>query len=46
MLLGPKLPAYVSHPISFVMLGEIWLILLVIEAGIDIDLTTLKLIRS
>ena len=33
-------------PESFVMLGEIGLILLVIEAGIDIDLTTLKLIGS
>ena len=45
-LLGPKLPVYVLHPISFVMLGEIGLILLVIKAGIDIDLTTLELIRS
>lgn len=46
ILLGPNLAAYVPHPISFVMLGEIGLILLVIEAGIDIDLTTLKLIGS
>ena len=46
ILLGPNLAAYVPHPISYVMLGEIGLILLVIEAGIDIDLTTLKLIGS
>jgi len=46
ILLGPNLAAYVPHPISFVMLGEVGLILLVIEAGIDIDLTTLKLIGS
>lgn len=46
ILLGPNLAGYVPHPISFVMLGEIGLILLVIEAGIDIDLTTLKLIGS
>eukprot|EP00584_Thalassiosira_punctigera_P009402 CAMPEP_0172543510 /NCGR_PEP_ID=MMETSP1067-20121228/13882_1 /TAXON_ID=265564 ORGANISM="Thalassiosira punctigera, Strain Tpunct2005C2" /NCGR_SAMPLE_ID=MMETSP1067 /ASSEMBLY_ACC=CAM_ASM_000444 /LENGTH=824 /DNA_ID=CAMNT_0013329939 /DNA_START=341 /DNA_END=2815 /DNA_ORIENTATION=+ len=44
--LGPNLAGYVPFPISFVMLGEIGLILLVIEAGIDIDLTTLKLIGS
>ena len=44
--LSPKLPAYMPHPILFVMLGEIGLILLVIEAGTDIDLTTLKLIGS
>ena len=46
ILLGPNLANYVPFPISFVMLGEIGLILLVIEAGIDIDLTTLKLIGS
>jgi len=46
ILLGPNLAAFVPHPISYVMLGEIGLILLVIEAGIDIDLTTLKLIGS
>lgn len=46
IILGPNLLAYVPHPISYVMLGEIGLILLVIEAGIDIDLTTLKLIGS
>ena len=36
ILLGPTL---VRFPISFVMLGETWLILLVIEAGIDSGLT-------
>lgn len=46
IILGPNLVDYVPYPISFVMLGEIGLILLVIEAGIDIDLTTLKLIGS
>ena len=46
ILLGPNMAGYVPFPISFVMLGEIGLILLVIEAGIDIDLTTLKLIGS
>ncbi|KAL7533649.1 hypothetical protein ACHAXR_005367 [Thalassiosira sp. AJA248-18] len=46
ILLGPNLADYVPFPISFVMLGEIGLILLVLEAGIDIDLTTLKLIGS
>jgi len=44
IFLGPSLANYVPNPISFVMLGEIGLILLVIEAGIDIDLTTLQLI--
>ena len=37
ILLGPAL---VPFPVSFVMLGETGLILLVIEAGIDIGLTT------
>ena len=46
IILGPNLVDYVPYPISFVMLGEIGLILLVVEAGIDIDLTTLKLIGS
>lgn len=44
IFLGPNLANYVPNPVAFVMLGEIGLILLVIEAGIDIDLTTLKLI--
>jgi len=44
ILLGPNLADFVPNPEAFVMLGEIGLILLVLEAGIDIDLTTLKLI--
>jgi hypothetical protein len=46
ILLGPNLADYVPYPSSFVMLGEIGLILLVIEAGIGIDLATMKLIGS
>ena len=38
--------ACVPHPILSVMLGEIGLVLLVIETRIDIDLTTLNLIGS
>lgn len=45
-----SLPCYavalVPAPEAFVMLGEIGLILLVLEAGIDIDLTTIKLIGT
>lgn len=46
ILLGPPLADFVPNPEAFVMLGEIGLILLVLEAGIDIDLTTLKLIGT
>jgi Kef-type K+ transport system membrane component KefB len=46
ILLGPNLANIVPSPETFVLLGEIGLILLVLEAGIDIDLTTLKLIGS
>jgi len=44
IILGPPLADIVPIPQAFVLLGEIGLILLVIEAGIDIDLGTLKLI--
>jgi len=44
IIFGPPLLNWVPNPEAFVMLGEIGLILLVLEAGIDIDLTTLKLI--
>jgi len=44
IVLGPNLLDVVPYVEAFVMLGEIGLILLVLEAGIDIDLTTLKLI--
>jgi len=37
---------FVPNEEAFVMLGEIGLILLVLEAGIDIDVTTLRLIGS
>jgi len=46
ILLGPNLLQFVPNVEAFVMLGEIGLILLVLEAGIDIDLTTLKLIGA
>jgi len=46
IVLGPPLLDFVPNAVAFVMLGEIGLILLVIEAGIDIDLTTLKLIGA
>lgn len=46
ILLGPPLAGYVPNPEAFVMLGEIGLILLVLEAGIDVDLTMLKLIGT
>lgn len=42
IILGPSLLGFVPNPRAFVLLGEIGLILLVVEAGIDIDLTTLK----
>jgi membrane-bound ClpP family serine protease len=46
ILLGPNFLQFVPNVEAFLMLGEIGLILLVLEAGIDIDLTTLKLIGS
>eukprot|EP00591_Stephanopyxis_turris_P003514 CAMPEP_0195521100 /NCGR_PEP_ID=MMETSP0794_2-20130614/17952_1 /TAXON_ID=515487 /ORGANISM="Stephanopyxis turris, Strain CCMP 815" /LENGTH=778 /DNA_ID=CAMNT_0040650573 /DNA_START=46 /DNA_END=2382 /DNA_ORIENTATION=+ len=44
IILGPPVLNYVPNAEAFVMLGEIGLILLVLEAGIDVDLTTLHLI--
>jgi Kef-type K+ transport system membrane component KefB len=44
ILLGPQLANIVPYTEAFVLLGEIGLVLLVIEAGVDIDVTTLKLI--
>ncbi len=41
---GPELLDIVPMPEAFVLLGEIGLVLLVIEAGVDIDVMTLKLI--
>ena len=44
VVFGPYLLNFVPNPTAFVMLGEIGLILLVLEAGIDIDLATIRLI--
>ena len=44
IVFGPELLDIVPLPEAFVLLGEIGLVLLVIEAGVDIDVTTLKLI--
>jgi Kef-type K+ transport system membrane component KefB len=46
ILLGPPLADFVPNPEAFVLLGEVGLVLLVVEAGIDIDVSTLKLIGS
>lgn len=46
IVMGPQLLDYVHNPDAWVMFGELGLILLVIEAGIDIDLSTLKLIGT
>lgn len=46
ILLGPPLADFVPNPEAWVLLGEIGLILLVVEAGIDIDVSTLKLIGT
>mmetsp|Transcript_19429 Transcript_19429/g.45207 ORF Transcript_19429/g.45207 Transcript_19429/m.45207 type:complete len:791 (-) Transcript_19429:359-2731(-) len=46
IILGPSLIDFVPISEAWVLLGEMGLILLVIEAGIDIDLDTLKLIGS
>uniref|UniRef100_A0A7S1Z7Y7 Cation/H+ exchanger transmembrane domain-containing protein n=1 Tax=Ditylum brightwellii TaxID=49249 RepID=A0A7S1Z7Y7_9STRA len=46
IILGPPLADYIPNPEAFVLLGEIGLILLVLEAGIDIDLSTLSLIGT
>lgn len=44
IVLGPQVADIVPYTKAFVLLGEIGLVLLVIEAGVDIDVTTLKLI--
>lgn len=46
ILMGPNLLDLVPDPESFVLLGEIGLIFMVMEAGIDIDLTTLQLVGT
>eukprot|EP00547_Thalassionema_nitzschioides_P007385 CAMPEP_0194199884 /NCGR_PEP_ID=MMETSP0156-20130528/725_1 /TAXON_ID=33649 /ORGANISM="Thalassionema nitzschioides, Strain L26-B" /LENGTH=776 /DNA_ID=CAMNT_0038924829 /DNA_START=55 /DNA_END=2385 /DNA_ORIENTATION=+ len=46
ILLGPPLANFVPEASAWVVLGEIGLVLLVLEAGIDVDLDMLKLIGS
>eukprot|EP00934_Nitzschia_sp_Nitz4_P000672 Nitzschia sp. Nitz4//scaffold12_size214221//175755//178084//NITZ4_001527-RA/size214221-augustus-gene-0.35-mRNA-1//-1//CDS//3329535101//672//frame0 len=47
IILGPPvLEDFVPNPEAWVMFGELGLVLLVIEAGIDIDVDTLKLIGT
>jgi Kef-type K+ transport system membrane component KefB len=43
ILLGPPVANFVPDPEAWLLLGQIGLILLVLEAGIDIDLETLRL---
>lgn len=44
IICGPEVLDIVPLPQAFVLLGEIGLVLLVVEAGVDIDVMTLKLI--
>ena len=44
VLLGPNLAGYVPFPVSFVMLGELGLLLLLLDAGVTVDLPTLRLV--
>ena len=46
IVLGPPLLDFVPNAEAWVLLGEIGLIILVLEAGIDIDVSTLKLIGT
>jgi len=46
IVMGPELLNFVHNPEAWVMFGELGLVLLVIEAGIDIDLSTLKVIGT
>jgi len=41
-VLGPKLANFVPEPLAFMMIGEIGLILLVVEAGLEIDLAVAR----
>lgn len=43
IVLGPPVANFVPDPEAWLLLGQIGLILLVLEAGIDIDIATLKL---
>jgi len=44
IICGPSVLDIVHYAEAFVLIGEIGLVLLVVEAGVDIDVTTLKLI--
>lgn len=44
IVFGPNVLDIVPYTEAFVLFGEIGLVLLVVEAGVDIDITTLKLI--
>jgi len=44
IIFGPYVLDIVPYVEAFVLFGEIGLVLLVVEAGVDIDITTLKLI--
>lgn len=46
IILGPPLLNIVPNAAALVLIGEVGLILLVIEAGIDIDLAVMKLVGS
>jgi len=46
ILLGPPLINFVPNAEALVLIGELGLILLVIEAGIDIDMTVMKLVGT
>ena len=46
IILGPPLLDFVPNATAWVMLGEIGLVILVLEAGIDIDVSTLGLIGT
>lgn len=41
-ILGPQLANFVPQPLAFMMIGEIGLILLVVEAGLEIDLAVAR----
>ena len=44
ILLGPQLAGFVPYHNALIVIGEIGLVLLVLEAGIDVDIGMLKLI--
>lgn len=46
ILMGPPLANFVPNPEALVLIGEVGLILLVVEAGIDIDMSVMKLVGT